>query len=235
MTNEELVNEIQKGRSSLYLQLWNNILGYVHSKAQSIWNPQLGNRRSVDLEDLVQGGYIALTEAVQTYDPQKGTAFTTWFTYYLKKTYFDMLGFRRNEPCNNAISLNMTIGDGEDNCVERQDLQMDNNALEEIEAVEHREYCEKLRASLDQILKKVPDDCREVLIKQYYENKLDKEISKEMGVSYDAVKHMKERGCACFEASKTGTSLCRICILIALKEQACPHICETDLAYRNAI
>ena len=81
MTNENIVQMIQAGqgdRKQLMQTLYDQNRG-------AIWQAvKVYQGRGQDTDDLMQNGYLALEEAVRRYDPAKGAAFTTYFTYWLR-------------------------------------------------------------------------------------------------------------------------------------------------------
>ena len=84
MTNEELVREIQSGKTEKMSELWEQVRRYVWQQAR--------RRRYVEQEDLCQSGYIALAEAVGTYKEDGGMSFLNWFTYYLRTGFKQVEG-----------------------------------------------------------------------------------------------------------------------------------------------
>ena len=99
ISNEEIVALIQQGREDLYLTLWEQTKGFVVKLA---YNRLLTDKRGFDgryrpggaeAEDLVQAGFIALTEAAKTYRPDRA-GFLTWFKYYILSAFDEAQGKR---------------------------------------------------------------------------------------------------------------------------------------------
>ena len=67
-TNEELAAEIQRGRSDLYGQLWEQVKRFVAYKALRRYE-FVQDRSGVDLEDLLQSAFLGLVAAVESFDP----------------------------------------------------------------------------------------------------------------------------------------------------------------------
>lgn len=87
MTNEELVARIQVGADAPkhMLQLWEQTKAFIHMVA-------LRYQGYADLEDLEQEGYLALYDAVDGYNPDKGCKFLTYAGYWMRrrmKRYID--------------------------------------------------------------------------------------------------------------------------------------------------
>lgn len=107
MTNNELVREIQSGKAEKMPELWEQVRRYV-------W--QMASRRMYpDKEDLLQSGYIALVEAVETYKEDGGMSFLNWFTYYLRNAFCQVEGRstakKGNDPLHHALSLDAPLDD----------------------------------------------------------------------------------------------------------------------------
>lgn len=78
MINEQLVDLIRAGESGYMLQLWKQNKGFIHMMA----NKYVGGAERDDLE---QEGYIALYEAVENYDQDKGMSFINYATFYIHR------------------------------------------------------------------------------------------------------------------------------------------------------
>ena len=76
MTNEELATAIQEGREDLYPALWDQVKAFV---AQQAWNRYCatGGYGGVEVEDLIQSGFLALVESVGYYNPATECSFLT--------------------------------------------------------------------------------------------------------------------------------------------------------------
>ena len=75
MTNEELVSEIKAGRAG-YGELWEQVQRFVRQQAAGYisQNPGLCTGAGVEMEDLLQAGFLALHDAVKGFDPAAGMA-----------------------------------------------------------------------------------------------------------------------------------------------------------------
>lgn len=78
MTNEELVDMIGTGEPGYMLQLWEQNKGFIHMMA----NKYVGGAERDDLE---QEGYIALCEAVENYDQDRGMNFINYAAFYIHR------------------------------------------------------------------------------------------------------------------------------------------------------
>ena len=80
MDNEQLVLRIQGGDNEAenMLQLWKQNKGFIATIARKY-------SAGAEMEDLEQEGYIALCEAVQHYDPDRGMSFISYAAFYIKR------------------------------------------------------------------------------------------------------------------------------------------------------
>lgn len=80
MDNEQLVSRIQGGDNEAenMLQLWKQNKGFIATIARRY-------SAGAEMEDLEQEGYIALCEAVQHYDPERGMSFIGYAAFWIKR------------------------------------------------------------------------------------------------------------------------------------------------------
>lgn len=100
MDNEQLVARIQGGDNEAenMLQLWRQNKAFIAMIARKY-------SARAEMEDLEQEGYIALCEAVQHYDPDRGKSFIGYAAFYIK---------RRMRICadnNRVVRLSFNAGD----------------------------------------------------------------------------------------------------------------------------
>lgn len=73
-----------KSDSSCMLPLWRAVERFVYQRAMAYVRED--TMRLYDMDDLLQQGYIALSEAVRTYKPQ-GMQFIGWLAFYLSRAF----------------------------------------------------------------------------------------------------------------------------------------------------
>lgn len=80
MENEQLVARIMAGENEAenMLQLWRQNKGFIATIARRYSS-------GAEMEDLEQEGYIALCEAVQHYDPDRGMSFISYAAFWIKR------------------------------------------------------------------------------------------------------------------------------------------------------
>ena len=72
MSNEELVALIQAGERDKLLELWTQVDRFVLWRAGKwLASPSLKGKGGVELDDLYQSGYLALLEAVDSFDSSR--------------------------------------------------------------------------------------------------------------------------------------------------------------------
>ena len=110
-SNEELVTAIKAGEKEAMNQLCYQCKGFICQQAMR-WGRAWKNRPSFDTDDLIQAGYMAIYDAVEHYQPERG-GFLNFLTFYLKTEFSNVAGCRTpaqmNEPLNTAISLDSPV------------------------------------------------------------------------------------------------------------------------------
>ena len=186
-SNEDLVSEIQAGRTDLMPVLWKQIEKLVHWKAHRIAfaiHPD-DCFSAEDLEkDLFQTGYIAMNEAVETYKPESG-CFSTWFMYHLKTEFAVTTGWRTKtqklDPIHSHMSLDAPVSEGDEDSASFGDLIEDPRGKHELETAEEAVFCDELRKTLDMVLSDIPENCSDVLRRRYYMDKTIQAVADETG------------------------------------------------------
>jgi len=110
LINEELAVLAQKGDQAAMLQLWNQVQRFVKMKALRRL-PKGGNTSRVELDDLMQAGYLATVGAVKDYDSASGYTFLTFLANHLKTAFAVALGIRtsRRDAILQAVSLDAPL------------------------------------------------------------------------------------------------------------------------------
>ena len=112
MSNINVLAVQARGNPALMLPLWDAVRGLV------VWWANKRARyatRLFDVDDLIQAGYLALTDAVASYVLEKGD-FTAWLSFYVR-SYFAEAACRRgrkHRPEIDAVSLDTPFGEGGD-------------------------------------------------------------------------------------------------------------------------
>ena len=88
-TNEELVAAVQAGDHDELLKLWEQVRRLVLKQARR-WAGVGG----LEVDDLMQCGFIALMKATDTYDSDGGSAFSTWLVMHIRREFATACGQR---------------------------------------------------------------------------------------------------------------------------------------------
>lgn len=190
MTNEELAMKIQNGEAEHMPQLWDQVKRLVYKMAHR-WVFRFDGARGVTVDDLINSGYIALTEAVETFRPEG--AFTTWFTLYLKNAFLEAYGLRshKNDPLHGAVSLDAPLQIDED--LTLGDSVADPYGEAALLAQEDKLFQVQLHEALEETLSTLPEDQSEVLRLHYYDSLSFAEIAQCVGVYPQTVKQRESK------------------------------------------
>jgi len=113
VSNEELVALIQAGDRDRIVELWHQVQRMVYKQATR-WAGLGGTT----IEDLTQAGFIAVLRAVDSYDPSRGTKFSTHLFQRLRAELSAATGYNSKrswfDPLQNAVSLDAPLEDSED-------------------------------------------------------------------------------------------------------------------------
>lgn len=176
ITNEEI---IRQGGDNVVEKLWENNELFIRKEAwkwiRSGPNANLPQNEQAELNDnLFWGSYLAVNDAYNHYDSNKG-AFTTILSFYLKKYFYAELGnageqidsLNASLPNENDRELGDTIADSDDQIAEWVET----------------DYTEYLRGVLDKNLYLINPREAEVLRLLTYEKKSVNQIADIMGLA----------------------------------------------------
>ena len=168
MTNEELAALIQSGRDDLTATLWKQVKGFVAQQANR-WCYAWQGRGGAEFDDLCQVGFLAMLEALRTYNPEKGVKFISWLGTCIKAPFLAAVGCRterqRRDPIETAASLEAPIEGAEDLTV--GDMVAD--PLDCIAAADRRIFIEQLHAALDEALDRLPQEQARAVRWRFYD------------------------------------------------------------------
>lgn len=127
----------------------------------------------MDMEDLIQEGYMSVIKAVKSYDPGRNSSFIPYVMNAVKFNYF--YSIRQKAKFNSDISMQSSIGEGiimEDTFEDDVDIEGD---------FIHEEDFERLRTALNKLT--YEEKC-EILSYFNDEGKTLKQIAEEKGIKY---------------------------------------------------
>ena len=164
--------------------------------------------RLYEADDLIQAGYVALVDAVDAYDPDKGEL-TTILRYHVLNRFSEVSGTRgtKRRPEVYAASLDMPLFDGSDTT--RADLLTDTTAdfaddIIDREAI--RQDCAAIRAEID----KLPDAERQALMLTAWDGLTLKEAAQVMAVkSPDWVRQLRMKAAQRVRRTRAGALIAK--------------------------
>lgn len=83
MSNEELCALAKGGETEARNRLLETNLSFIRQQANKIYG-QSGSGR-LDVDDLIQEGCLGLMEAINRFDPERGTKFLTYAVWWIRK------------------------------------------------------------------------------------------------------------------------------------------------------
>lgn len=166
MTNEELVALIQAGERDRMEDLWHRVKRFICQQAN---HRLLQGADGVTVDDLCQAGYLALVDAVNSFDPEKGTKFIGWLAVWLRMAFNSAMGRgserQRRDPLHYAESLDAPAGESEDLTIEGSIA--DPAAVAALDTLEYGEFYTYCRGVIDAALDSLPES-QGSLLRLYY-------------------------------------------------------------------
>ena len=192
MTNEELAVMIQSGRADLVPTLWEQVERFVAKQAHRWF---LNNRHRVEFDDLYQSGFLAMMEAVRTFDPDGGSSFLSWMgNNHLKTAFMAAMGVRtekqRQDPLHSAASLDAPLQVDEDLTI--GDMVQD--PVDCMAQADRRIWLEQLHDALDNALDTLPQEQRTTLRRRFYHGMTIKAAAALAGEKPDTVRKWESAG-----------------------------------------
>lgn len=187
MTNEELTLKIQAGEKELLPQLWEQCLRFIRKEARR-WSAAFASRPDIDTEDLVQSGYIALVEAVECFDPDKGS-FINFLVLKLKTAFSVACRVRtavqQLDPLTqSSLRFEMPVGGEDDGRTLGETLPDPQNNIADAEESIYREY---VAATVRKAVDSLKEQQRVCITLFYLDGKPQKEIAQRLNVSASRV------------------------------------------------
>lgn len=192
MSNEELVAVIQAGAPERMGELWEQVRLFVIKQARRV---PLEGRADVELDDLIQSGYLALAHAVADYQPGEYT-FLTHLGYHLKTQFAIATRFRserqQRETLAGALSLDAPVSSDADASTLMY-YQEDPSGVAALEDVEEQIYQAQLRKAVAEVLAELPEDRRELLRLRFWEGRTLLELAEARGVAIESIRQKENK------------------------------------------
>lgn len=189
MTNEEWAIEIQAGRED-YTALWEQVNKFIRQQAHRYFTLHAGTcaHAGVELDDLIQCGFIALQDAVRAYRTENGYSLLAYMKYPLLNHFREVCGIRtaRRDPLNNCASLDKPVGDEGDTTL--GDLQPSQSAAQDMEAVLEREYMAELHEAIETALDTLDAEQRDTIRRRFWNGDTLQAVAKDIGITPERVR-----------------------------------------------
>ena len=180
MSNEELASRIQAGERELLPQLWEQVRRFVCKMAPRRITA-LDGLSGVELDDLIQSGFLAVVDAVGYFQPEGEYKFLTYLDNCLKTEFARAGGYRANkiDPlCMRCKSLDAPLGDEQDGDTL---LDFQEDPADQIEDAERRIWLEQLRETMNKAISSLPEEQQAVLKCRYWKDLTREETSAVLG------------------------------------------------------
>ena len=194
MTNEEWAIEIQAGRED-YTALWEQVHRFIRQQAHRYFTLHAGTctHAGVELDDLLQCGFMALQDAVRAYRPESGYSLLSYIKYPLLKHFREACGIRttRRDPLNNCASLDKPVGDEGEATL--GDLQPSQSAAQDMEAVLERKYMTELHEAIETALDTLDTVQRDTIRRRYWNRETLQAVAKDIGVTPEVIRQRETK------------------------------------------
>ena len=199
MTNEELAIRAKAHEDLAVLELWEAVYRLIGMYARIYLAACDYDDTRVEYEDLTQDGFIAMMDAVELFDPERGTKFTTILGYTIRKRFAEEGGHRsqkqqRSRAIQRAESLNAPLYQGEEDGDSKVDALADPCGEYAFALVEFEDYIVYTRRLINAAMDCLTSGQRESIEKHYLQGLLFDDIAKNEGCKRQAVQLRAKTG-----------------------------------------
>lgn len=171
MTNEELATKVQQGDTELIPLLWEQVSRFIDMQAGKYLDSFPDHYR-VLRGDMVNESYAHFLTAIEKYDPERGS-FLTCLGWYIRSAfeavaYSGRGGRQKNDPLNQAVSLDTPIDDTED--LTLTDMLIDETAEEPYRELEDLALWRSVRKLLYEAVEHAADKVGSSLVQYMFDN-----------------------------------------------------------------
>ena len=196
MTTNEIAAAVQAGQADR-LELWEAVRRFAYDRA-SRWCRAMEGRGGMVLEDYIQVAFLALLEALESWDPAAG-ALLTWYGLKLKGAFTEAAGMRtqrdKRDPIHHALSLDAPLTDsesGED--LTLADVIEDPYAAAEVEAVAELDYQQRRKQALAKALDGLTEDQRRAVVLRHCHGLTVDQTAARMGTTRATARAAEQKG-----------------------------------------
>lgn len=167
MTVDDVAVAIKEGQTDLYAELWQKVERFVRYMAIKRYS-RVQDVGAIDLDDLIQAGYLGLVRAVETYKPDL-CQFTTWLTNHLKTAFDDACGCssirQKKDPIHRAASLDSPVYSDDPEGPTLGDSIPE--PLDAVSAIDDEVFQEQLQGAIERLLSKLSPSAADVIRSSY--------------------------------------------------------------------
>ena len=168
-STNETAAAVRSGQADI-LALWAEVRRYAMKQANR-WHRAFDCRGGVMLDDLEQAAFLALLDALERWDETRGP-FLLVYSMRLKSAFVKLYGVEtkghRQDPINNAASLDEPLGDGADDDLTLADVLPDAAAATAFDTIAEREQLDGLRQALAAALSTLPEEQRAAIVAEFW-------------------------------------------------------------------
>jgi RNA polymerase sigma factor (sigma-70 family) len=189
MSNEELAALAKQGDRDAAAVLWEQTYRLIY-KLMGKYAP-LCAQCGIEMEDLRQAGYLAMIRAVNAYDPDKSTLFTSYLGYHVSNAARETLGYigrTRLPPVPRSLSEPLDM-EG----ITLEDTITDPDGAAPFDQVEEDIYNQQLRDALEECLGRLTPEQSGALRDRFYRGIAVSGMASERGIPPHGVKKMVGR------------------------------------------
>lgn len=192
MTNDELVLLIRDGHKDLTETLWAQVKKFVYKKAYIFYSNGYGFIRC-ELDDLKQAGFLAMMDAIEKHDPEKGN-FLIMLSFCLKTAFITtargLTEKQQKDPVFYAADIDGEIYD--EGGATLEEITPGNAPDPEQCAIENR-YNNELHRILEDIMdRRLTSREKDILKRHFIQGQTLKECGQVYGMSMQAAANAKD-------------------------------------------
>ena len=196
MEASKIAAAVQAGQADR-LELWEAVRRFAYDRAYR-WCRAMEGRGGMVLEDYIQVAFLALLEALESWDPAAG-AFLTWYGLKLKGAFTEAVGMRtqrdKRDPIHHALSLDAPLTDsesGEDFTL--ADVIEDPYAAAGVEAVAELDYQRRRTQALATALDGLTEDQRRTVVLRHCNGLTLDQTAARMGTTRATARAAEQKG-----------------------------------------
>lgn len=196
MEASKIAAAVQAGQADR-LELWEAVRRFAYDRAYR-WCRAMEGRGGMVLEDYIQVAFLALLEALESWDPAAG-AFLTWYGLKLKGAFTEAVGMRtqrdKRDPIHHALSLDAPLTDsesGEDFTL--ADVIEDPYAAAGVETVAELDYQRRRTQALATALDGLTEDQRRAVVLRHCNGLTLDQTAARMGTTRATARAAEQKG-----------------------------------------